>query len=79
MSYNPLHSLNGSETLQDHAEFSSINPTVIMYKNGLDYLLPSYSEPQFGGGSQGAIEEVLPSTESHSRSDAEPPENARTE
>ena len=34
------------------------------------YFQSSDNEPQSGGGSQGAIEQVLPSAESHSRSDA---------
>ena len=45
------------------------------------YVQHSYNEPQSGGGSQGTIEQVLPSADSYSRSDAGPgvPANAPTE
>ena len=58
-----------------------MNYTPIIYGNYLYYVQSSDNEPQSGGGSQGTIEHVLPSAESHSRSDAAlgVPENAPTE
>ena len=45
-----------------------------------NYVQSSYNDPQFGDGSQGAIEIFLPSGESHSRSDADlGPKKARTD
>lgn len=45
------------------------------------YVQSTYNEPQFDGRSQGALDEVSPLTESHSKSDADlgVPENAPTE
>ena len=91
MVHYPFHLLNSPELSQYLAGSSNINHT-ITYENGVgpEYYQPqnrsdcvqsSYNEPQFqGGGSQGAIEEVLPLAESHSRRDADlgVPGNTRT-
>ena len=86
-----IHMLNSSEPLQYPARPSGIHYPPITYGNGMGpgyhqpqsqpYCVQSgYNDPQFGSGSQGATEEVLPSKESQSRIDADLlPENARTD
>ena len=91
MSYYNSHSQwNASEPSQWYpADPSSVNyrpitdvgPGYYQPQNQSYNAQPNYDESQLHGGSQGAIEEILPFAESHSRNDADlgVPESARTE
>ena len=77
MIHYPFHLLNSPGPSQYSSRSSSTNDTLV---NDLYCVQSSGNEPQSGGGSQGTIEQVFPSAESHSRSDAAlgVPENAPT-